>query len=360
MIKSIHIQGFRGISSLKIDDFKKINLFLGKNNCGKTSILEALFLIIGISNPQLSLNINKFRNLLQTESDDFRFIFNKLDFNINLNITADFSSGDLRILTIKPHSPSDSAVNNAQKIKQNGETTASTSSKPELVDGLVFNFSVTKNKKSKSKNFQSEILLSHGTYTSKSPKSYVETVRGVFVSANTPYLDLSKNLENMIITKQKDIIIRALQLIDPTINDISLGNNNMIYVDLGYERLVPVNVVGYGIVRLLSIITTISFYKNGIVVIDEIENGLHYSSLKVLWKTIFEVAHQNNVQLFITTHSKETLENLKYVLKSKNFQQYQGDTRSFTIRRHDEEKIISYPYDFEKFDYSIEQEIEMR
>ena len=42
------------------------------------------------------------------------------------------------------------------------------------------------------------------------------------------------------------------------------------------------------------------------------------------------------------------------------FQQYQSDTRSFTIRRHDEEKMISYPYDFEKFDYSIEQEIEMR
>ena len=191
-------------------------------------------------------------------------------------------------------------------------------------------------------------------------KVMLKLSEGFYLTPSTNYLDLSKNLEYMIITKQKDIIIRALQLIDPTINDISLGNNNMIYVDLGYERLVPVNIVGYGIVRLLSIITTISFYEDGIVLIDEIENGLHYSSLKVLWKTIFEVAHQNNVQLFITTHSKETLENLKYVLKSKNFQQYQSDTRSFTIRRHDEEKIISYPYDFEKFDYSIEQEIEMR
>ena len=111
MIKSIHIRGFRGIPSLKIDDFKKINLFLGQNNCGKTSILEALFLIIGISNPNLSYNLNKFRGLIQTESDDFRFIFNKFDFDINLRIAAGFSSGQHRILTIKPHLASGSAVN---------------------------------------------------------------------------------------------------------------------------------------------------------------------------------------------------------------------------------------------------------
>ena len=189
---------------------------------------------------------------------------------------------------------------------------------------------------------------------------YIETITGVFVSPNTLYLDLSKRLEKLIVTKQKEIIIRTLQRIDPKINDISLGNNNMIYVDLEYERLVPVNLAGDGILRLLSLITAISFHKNGIVLIDEIENGLHYSALKVLWEAIIGVAHQNNVQLFITTHSKQTLENLNYVLKSKNFQQYQSDTRSFTIRRHDEEKMISYPYDFEKFDYSIEQEIEMR
>lgn len=360
MITNIHIQGFRGISSLKIDDFKKINLFLGQNNCGKTSILEALFLIIGISNPKLSYIINKFRNLIQTEPDDFRFIFNKLDFDMNLRIAAGFSSGQHRILKIKPHLASDSAVNNAQEITQTDKAIASTSSKPELVDGLVLNFSVTKDKKNKAKFFKSELLLSHHTFTPKSPKGYLETVTGVFVSPNTLNLDLSGRLEKLIVTKQKEIIIRTLQLIDPKINDISLGNNNMIYVDLGYERLVPVNIVGDGILRLLSLITTISFYENGIVLIDEIENGLHYSALKVLWETIIGVAHQKNVQLFITTHSKETLENLNYVLKSKNFQQYQSDTRSFTIRRHDSEKVMSYPYAFEKFDYSIEQEIEMR
>ena len=62
-IKSIDIKQFRGFPHINLDDFGFVNLLIGENNCGKTSILEALFLMLGISNPQLSLNINSFRDL---------------------------------------------------------------------------------------------------------------------------------------------------------------------------------------------------------------------------------------------------------------------------------------------------------
>ncbi|MEM9686133.1 MAG: AAA family ATPase [Bacteroidota bacterium] len=71
-LKDIEINGFRGIKHLKMEDFGTINLIVGKNNACKTSILEALILLVGVSNP--SLAINNSGGLLINKEDDFRFI----------------------------------------------------------------------------------------------------------------------------------------------------------------------------------------------------------------------------------------------------------------------------------------------
>ena len=80
-LQNITINNFRGIENLSLDDFGNINLLIGKNNVGKTSILESIFLILGPTNPSLPISINGFRNLVHTDGDDFRFIFHELDFN---------------------------------------------------------------------------------------------------------------------------------------------------------------------------------------------------------------------------------------------------------------------------------------
>jgi AAA15 family ATPase/GTPase len=75
--------------------------------------------------------------------------------------------------------------------------------------------------------------------------------------------------------------------------------------------------MGDGIRRLLSIIAIISDCQNGILLVDEIENGFHYSSLEILWRAILKTAELYNVQLFITTHSQECIAALSSVY-SKN------------------------------------------
>lgn len=100
---SIDIEKFRGIEKLKLDDFKTLNLFVGKNNSGKTSILEALFLSIGVSNPQLSINIDSFRNILHGDADDFKFIFHNLDFNNRIKLKTELiNPSQFRELEIFP------------------------------------------------------------------------------------------------------------------------------------------------------------------------------------------------------------------------------------------------------------------
>ena len=63
ILQRLTIKNFRGFDSLEIDGFSKINLFVGKNNSGKTSVLESIFLVIGMSNPMLPNTINQIRGL---------------------------------------------------------------------------------------------------------------------------------------------------------------------------------------------------------------------------------------------------------------------------------------------------------
>ena len=65
--------------------------------------------------------------------------------------------------------------------------------------------------------------------------------------------------------------------------------------------------MGDGIIKIIAILAAISEGKNGILFIDEIENGLHYSSLMPLWKAILKMALESHVQLFIATHSDECI-----------------------------------------------------
>ena len=77
--QSIEISNFRGIRHASFKDFGRINLFLGENNSGKTSVLEALFLTLGISNPKLPPNIERIRGLIYTEGSDFLYLFHRLE-----------------------------------------------------------------------------------------------------------------------------------------------------------------------------------------------------------------------------------------------------------------------------------------
>ncbi|MBQ7698224.1 MAG: AAA family ATPase, partial [Paludibacteraceae bacterium] len=78
--KNIDIKNFRGIKHLSIDDFSRVNVFLGQNNSGKSSVLEAIFLLAGMSNPDLPLGLNKARTRIFriVNLQDVRYQFNNL------------------------------------------------------------------------------------------------------------------------------------------------------------------------------------------------------------------------------------------------------------------------------------------
>jgi AAA15 family ATPase/GTPase len=362
-IRNLTIKNFRGIPNLEIEDFRGINLILGKNNASKTSILEAIFMLIGISNPELVLRVNSFRNLILIEDEDFRLVFFNLNYKNEPEFKAVFDENDeARELVIKPITTNQNSKRKLQKYSKDNllDINFDTSFSEEKVNGLTFKFSIKQYQKQK-KEYESKITFEKGSFTINEDKKYKQEIRGVFISPQIGIsLNLEKELEELIITKQYKSIIQVLKKIDSSIEDIAFGTNKMIYIDIGIERLVPINIIGDGIRRLLSILLSISNAKNGILLIDEIDNGLHFSTLKVLWSAIIEASKEFNVQLVVTTHNQEVLKYLKEVLEEDAYKDYQDEVRSYTIRRISASEIKAYKYDFPQFEFSVNQEIEIR
>ncbi len=76
------------------------------------------------------------------------------------------------------------------------------------------------------------------------------------------------------------------------------------------DRKMPVllSSLGEGINRYIAFLCAIWANKDGFLLIDEIENGIHYTNYKKLWQLIFQASADANCQLFITSHSKECIE----------------------------------------------------
>lgn len=362
MLKDIDINFFKSITHLKIEDFKRINLFVGKNNASKTTVLEALLLTVGISNPELIVNINNLRGAAFNQADDFRLIFNNLEYENNVKIVANFDTQkrEFFIEALKDASVLPNRINgtNGQNNFQlkNTSTTIQAS-----FNQLKINFSI-KEPNIREKRYSSKITFNDEKGLDIDlDKIYKEKYNGLIISSRSFfYSNFAKSLENLIITKKEKVLIDYLAKIDDRILDIKIGINNMIYFDVGLPRLIPVHLIGDGVIKLMNILLAIIDYKNGFLFIDEIDNGLHYSVLKNLWKLIFDVSKAYNTQLFISTHDFETLKYLKEVLEEDNYAQFQEEVRSYTLKRDIKNNLKVYGYKFPEFENSIEQGIEIR
>lgn len=358
--KNVHVKDFRGISSLELEDIGSVNLLVGQNNSGKTSVLEALFLLTGISNPQLTININRFRDFVrEVDENNIRLVFKNLDFNKPIQLSAEFDQDSYkRTLTIRPHVKEERANDSKKIINLEGiDSNLSVFQQP-IIDGISVSFTIKKKHKQR-EVYSSVLLFVPGGGEVYPPANYKERFNAVFLGPGTIYQGLDVRIDKLLVEKQEEKLIAILQKIDSNIQGISLGVNGIIYFDIGLDRLVPINIMGDGVRRMLSIIVTIADVKNGIIFIDEIDNGFHYSVLKMMWNAIMETSHQYSVQVFATSHSEECIKALTASYYSTSPLFNDTDIRLFRIEKHDK-KHRAVAYDHEVLETSLELNLGIR
>lgn len=253
---------------------------------------------------------------------------------------------------IKLRPQNDTGISNEEARKKIA-LTINTESVAKTINGIKIKFSIYKS--DEEENYEAEISIFQGRV--KFDTNYKETIPCSFLTQTTMYANWDSRLENLMVHKELKKVIKLLKLIDPKIQDLQLGAKGMIYVDYGLNTLMPVNICGDGIRRILAVISAIHSMKNGAVIIDELENGFHYSTLKTLWLSIIDAAHFSNVQVFVSTHSYESLQVLGAVLKEKMFKN--DDIRVFRIETNDKEHSIT-DYDDEILSAALEEKFEIR
>src|SRR5262249_5377434 len=92
-----------------------------------------------------------------------------------------------------------------------------------------------------------------------------------------------------------------------------------VYIDIGEPRLVPLPLMGAGFFNALNITAAILSVGNGIALVDEIEDGIHYLAFPPLARALIQIASQTDAQLFITTHSGEIIDAFADAAKALSF-----------------------------------------
>jgi len=351
MFKSINIKNLRAITELEIENLGQVNLIVGQNNCGKTTLLEALFFIIGRTNSQLPINANAFRGLQFLSNEYWDTFFNNMETDSNIEISVILRETDeeqklvihpviQKQTTAKPVSSDIVSIG-----IQNGDAKpAFTPSGLELI--------YTSSQDSTAKSISSVLLKGNELITEGTREG---SVRGVFVGPATKF-DWRIRLASVQRKKRVGELISSLKEIEPDISDIRINEVGILEADVGLRKLIPFNLMGGGIANSLSILLAMLDSQDGIVLIDEIEDGLHHSIQQKIWKAVFKWAQDLNVQVFATTHSNECI---RAFSNSVDMTLFGSEAKLFRIERKDE-KFRTVEYTRELLSESLESNWEVR
>ena len=346
--KDIEISNFRGIKNIRLENLGLINVFLGRNNVGKSTLLESIFMLAGMTNPMLPSQLNFIRESKHGDMSYVKYLFNKVNLSEHPLIKGSTTNDEVRKVEIV-------AINNIET--PNNKNLMGLSSKDNnYINGVELICDDGK------QSFSTKLINNNGKLSLSSTIEYIENIKAILISSNSKEGNVLEGYSELVRRKQKDAIIQALNNFDSRIISIEALSDGLYLQFQGIEELLPISMAGDGVRRFLGIVAFIVDPTTDIVLIDEIENGLHYTAYSKLWESLIRSAMQNNVQLFVTTHSDETLKCLSRIYEQMQVDNNikSEDIRVYTIDKEIDGQQQAYSLSAEGLLGAIENNIEIR
>jgi hypothetical protein len=335
MFQRFTVKNFRCFNTLRLDPLARVNLIAGMNNTGKTALLEAIQLHDHPNDFELPLLINKARGIQEPKrsaADVCAWLFHDRNPAAGAEMSSEDDLGITRSLSVWLLD----AVTAGERFPE-AERQLRSSFRPDLTDPhlprLVLRY----------QQAQDAERVSIGVLEGRSLPSMSArlpwTIPSIYLSSAAPSAEQDvQYFGELEAAKRQDEILPALRKLEPRLQRLSLiplAGEPVLHGEIdGLPRLVPVPFMGEGLRRLLSFLLAIGNCPDGVVLIDEIENGLHYSVLKTVWQALAHAARRNRVQVFATTHSWECIWAAHRAFKedgSYDFRYHRLDRREKTI-----------------------------
>ena len=351
VLDSLEILRFRGFQHLRIEHLGEVNLIVGQNNVGKSSLLEALLLYARRASPIVVQRILGIR-------DENRMP--RPDRNLSIEKTLMSASGVEEALTSARYlfygrkeikspmepieiGPIDSAedklILNVQWYKKDSNEEEVSTLLKKLFKGISeastpYEISETSTPRftiqfGKGKEFNHPIIDLIGSSSRLYSFELDEITCFSIDASGLNRREVGELWDSIALTDREKEVLAALRIVAPGVEDISVigtptsfGERVPIVKVTDLDEPLPIRCLGNGMQRILGISLALVNAKDGMLLIDEIENGLHHSVQSDLWCLIFQLAHRLNVQVFATTHSWDCIKAFQHAAQEN--EQVQG------------------------------------
>ena len=360
-LPSLEVQRFHGFQDLRIEKLGRVNLIVGKNNIGKSSLLQAiqLYAVRGFPTAIWQLletrDELKGRPVIQTPEEallSLKYLF----------FGRKEIAGPIDPITIGPINPEqqlqisigffrakvDHDGNAVWEILQPEEYNREVNLIPRLLISL-------------GKTFSTSYPLENTRYAGL-VRTEAKGINIVSIEANgLNEQDIGQLWDKIALTDHEQAVLKALRIIAPgseaigIITDSQYKRRIPIVKVKGIPEPLPIRSLGDGMQRMLGIALALVNAQNGILLIDEIENGLHHSIQGDLWKLIFQLAHRLNVQVFATTHSWDCIAGFQKAVEVE-----ESEEGVLTRLDYKKDDITATMFDKRKLAIATQEHIEVR
>ena len=329
-ISTLLIERFRALRHLEIEGLGRVNLITGRNNTGKSSVLEALLLLMGEGNLAILAEILDFREEGVDEEDSISgpidieapFPWSSLfsgfpRFSEGLSPISVQAKGRGTILNVSLHPSRYSYEELANGMRKAVPLQSGKFDEEEALPGLT----VAAGGSSKMLTMEGyRRVRRQASHRSNPLHLILADQSGVPCVSVSPFggertATLGALWDSVVLSDREQDVVEALRIIDPNILAVSMvggegrrSSRRAIVRSKMLSRPVPLRSFGDGLNRLFGIALSLVNAEGGLLLIDEFENGMHHSIQTDVWRAIFTLAKRLDVQVVATSHSWDAIE----------------------------------------------------
>ncbi|MBU0719535.1 MAG: AAA family ATPase [Planctomycetes bacterium] len=378
MIRDLTIDGFRGFDHFEMRNLGRVNLLVGTNNSGKTSVLEAIQILVTGDLRSIYGALSRRGERLVDEPDPRRrpevdlchlFHGHAMDVGSEFRLSGVNDSTAGSLIAVIQERPLDEE---SQASLFEAEESQAPRFEEEEDDvgrlGLVLKgegsvrvagtFPISR---------RGGLSLDALRRLRSTQDDATPSTRFIATASMLPG-EIVSLYEDIVLKPEEDLVIQALKTIEPTIERIATTSRESRYTRgypgerggivvkcAGVDQRIPIGSLGDGIWRMLGLALALVHAEHGVLLVDEIDTGLHFSVMSDMWKLVSETAERLQVQVFATTHSGDAVESLAAISRADV-----SEDSDLTIQRLERDKDHAVAFTEQEIVVAAKRGIEVR